>query len=571
QPREDVLLDFLCARGGRVTNAELLARFKGFLRGDVDVQVRERHRQLFKRFVNSVAFVERDAAGVASVVLKRRYRELVGEESDFQSEPQDECNSDWECPTVSVNARPLWDYKEEGCGTARLEPLTDCQNDMNLMNLQRPLGRLNRAECSDIGSNRTAQQPTTVLLQHNIMDANEQNFSVDQWMSHEPDHQLENSAMHLSNQQPLKVLHDESENICPRLAPHLIVEQALNWKKNSLTASDPPITDTSKERQLDISKSKDERHKSKTSEIARHLMSQSCSPLESPLQVQNARLGNKAEHLGKNKHQLRTDFTSQVMKTENMALAQSARCFSVTDIHKLNTKPHAQSVDKLILAFNENESFTFGQNARKYYKHEWLVKAAVGNWNEIYGLFKEEPSLILKKDFISGYTVLHWLATHGDHRVLNTLCYGASKAKLPIDVNVRSTGGYTPLHLAVMYKRKKTIKMLVQSYKANVNLRDNSGRKPWQYLEKTGSLDLRYLLGAPLGKLKNDTVSRQSSTERKKNISTTKFSGIGLREASAISYSNFHLAGINTDSNAIPSQSIKHPHSFKTCQFRDNS
>uniref|UniRef100_A0A8C4S1K0 SOWAHA-C winged helix-turn-helix domain-containing protein n=1 Tax=Erpetoichthys calabaricus TaxID=27687 RepID=A0A8C4S1K0_ERPCA len=476
----DVLLDFLCARGGRVTNAELLARFKGFLRGDVDVQVRERHRQLFKRFVNSVAFVERDAAGVASVVLKRRYRELVGEESDFQSEPQDECNSDWECPTVSVNARPLWDYKEEGCGTARLEPLTDCQNDMNLMNLQRPLGRLNRAECSDIGSNRT---------------------------------------------------------------------QALNWKKNSLTASDPPITDTSKERQLDISKSKDERHKSKTSEIARHLMSQSCSPLESPLQVQNARLGNKAEHLGKNKHQLRTDFTSQVMKTENMALAQSARCFSVTDIHKLNTKPHAQSVDKLILAFNENESFTFGQNARKYYsmavesehvprqhcaskevpemnmktthtvndkkknnKHEWLVKAAVGNWNEIYGLFKEEPSLILKKDFISGYTVLHWLATHGDHRVLNTLCYGASKAKLPIDVNVRSTGGYTPLHLAVMYKRKKTIKMLVQSYKANVNLRDNSGRKPWQYLEKTGSLDLRYLLGAPLGKLKNDTVSRQSST-----------------------------------------------------------
>uniref|UniRef100_A0A8C4S1I8 SOWAHA-C winged helix-turn-helix domain-containing protein n=1 Tax=Erpetoichthys calabaricus TaxID=27687 RepID=A0A8C4S1I8_ERPCA len=328
---QDVLLDFLCARGGRVTNAELLARFKGFLRGDVDVQVRERHRQLFKRFVNSVAFVERDAAGVASVVLKRRYRELVGEESDFQSEPQDDMAVELECAPheecayrKSAEPKPMHTYYH----TRKNNSYTD------------------NVQAVDFNKNET-----------------------------------------LSHGQNMKKYHS------------LAVEME-------------------------------------------------CLPLQ--------------------------ECTSK--KLPDFVIAQN------------NTVP---------------------LDTRE---HEWLVKAAVGNWNEIYGLFKEEPSLILKKDFISGYTVLHWLATHGDHRVLNTLCYGASKAKLPIDVNVRSTGGYTPLHLAVMYKRKKTIKMLVQSYKANVNLRDNSGRKPWQYLEKTGSLDLRYLLGAPLGKLKNDTVSRQSST-----------------------------------------------------------
>lgn len=59
-------------------------------------------------------------------------------------------------------------------------------------------------------------------------------------------------------------------------------------------------------------------------------------------------------------------------------------------------------------------------------EHTWLVKAAAGNWPEIYTLFREEPSLLNKKDFISGFTVLHWIAKHGNHRVLNTLGYAAN-------------------------------------------------------------------------------------------------------------------------------------------------
>lgn len=53
----------------------------------------------------------------------------------------------------------------------------------------------------------------------------------------------------------------------------------------------------------------------------------------------------------------------------------------------------------------------------------WLVKGAAGAWPDIYSLFREDSSLLNKRDFISGFTVLHWIAKHGDHRVLNTLWY----------------------------------------------------------------------------------------------------------------------------------------------------
>lgn len=54
-------------------------------------------------------------------------------------------------------------------------------------------------------------------------------------------------------------------------------------------------------------------------------------------------------------------------------------------------------------------------------EHSWLIKGAMGSWTDIYTLFRDDPSLLNRKDFISGFTVLHWIAKHGDHRVLNTL------------------------------------------------------------------------------------------------------------------------------------------------------
>ncbi|KAI2651591.1 Ankyrin repeat domain-containing protein SOWAHB [Labeo rohita] len=130
-------------------------------------------------------------------------------------------------------------------------------------------------------------------------------------------------------------------------------------------------------------------------------------------------------------------------------------------------------------------------------EHHWFVKAASGAWTDIYALFREDPNLLNKRDFISGFTVLHWIAKHGDHRVLNTLWYGVEKAGMTFDINAKSLCGYTPLHLVAIHGHKKLIRLLVQKFKADVRIRDSSGKRPWQYLSKDENRDILELLGAP--------------------------------------------------------------------------
>ncbi|XP_008586959.1 PREDICTED: ankyrin repeat domain-containing protein SOWAHB [Galeopterus variegatus] len=133
-------------------------------------------------------------------------------------------------------------------------------------------------------------------------------------------------------------------------------------------------------------------------------------------------------------------------------------------------------------------------------EHEWIVKLASGSWIQVLTLFWEDPQLALHKDFLTGYTALHWIAKHGDLRALQDLVSGAQKAGIALDVNVRSSCGYTPLHLAAIHGHQGVIKLLVQRLASRVNIRDSSGKKPWQYLTSNTSGEIWQLLGAPQGK-----------------------------------------------------------------------
>ncbi|XP_061554478.1 uncharacterized protein LOC133413751 [Phycodurus eques] len=130
-------------------------------------------------------------------------------------------------------------------------------------------------------------------------------------------------------------------------------------------------------------------------------------------------------------------------------------------------------------------------------EHAWLVKGASGAWPDIYSLFREDATLLNKRDFISGFSVLHWIAKHGDHRVLNTLWYGVQKAGLAFDINARSSCGQTPLHIAAIHGHKNIIRLLVNKFDADVKLRDTAGKKPWQYLSRSAPSDVFHTLGAP--------------------------------------------------------------------------
>ncbi|XP_026794549.3 ankyrin repeat domain-containing protein SOWAHA-like [Pangasianodon hypophthalmus] len=128
-------------------------------------------------------------------------------------------------------------------------------------------------------------------------------------------------------------------------------------------------------------------------------------------------------------------------------------------------------------------------------EHEWMVVSASGRWSLVYGLLLNDAQLAEKKDFISGFTALHWAAKCGNCDMLCKIIDLSRKTGKGVDVNTKSYAGYTPLHVAAIHGQEYAIGILVNEYGANYNLRDNSGKKPHHYLDKGASHSIRELLG----------------------------------------------------------------------------
>nr|XP_025959348.1 ankyrin repeat domain-containing protein SOWAHB [Dromaius novaehollandiae] len=153
-------------------------------------------------------------------------------------------------------------------------------------------------------------------------------------------------------------------------------------------------------------------------------------------------------------------------------------------------------------------------------EHAWLVAVSAGRWAQVRGLFLEEPQLALWRDFVSGFTALHWLAKHGDGQGLRELAAAAREAGLALDVDARSGCGYTPLHLAAMHGHQPAVKVLVLQLGCRVRVRDSSGRRPWQYLGSSTSGEIWQLLEAPRGKaiFPTQPLARSASSVSKASL-----------------------------------------------------
>ena len=75
-----------------------------------------------------------------------------------------------------------------------------------------------------------------------------------------------------------------------------------------------------------------------------------------------------------------------------------------------------------------------------------MVRSAQGDYIAMTKLLREDPRLAKARDFISGFTALHWAAKHGNSDMVKLLAGNCGA-----DVNARSHGGYTPLHLACQF------------------------------------------------------------------------------------------------------------------------
>ncbi|XP_074455724.1 ankyrin repeat domain-containing protein SOWAHD [Larus michahellis] len=140
-------------------------------------------------------------------------------------------------------------------------------------------------------------------------------------------------------------------------------------------------------------------------------------------------------------------------------------------------------------------------------EHEWLLTVAQGDADNIVRLLDLDPSLLTRKDFVTGFTALHWLAKHGHHERFIQVISHAQKKGYPVNVNIpTASGGLTPLHLAALQGHELLIKVLVGAYGADTSCRDHSGRKAWQYLRADASRELKELAGA----LEEDLVQLRS-------------------------------------------------------------
>lgn len=127
--------------------------------------------------------------------------------------------------------------------------------------------------------------------------------------------------------------------------------------------------------------------------------------------------------------------------------------------------------------------------------HEWLVKCAAGLWGQIPALLQQDPGLAQRKDFMSGFTALHWAAKDGNCSVIRKLVDTSRRRGVYVDINGKSHGGYTPLHIAAMHGQAEVMALLVQRYGASVNERDHAGKKALHYLGEGASAETTALLG----------------------------------------------------------------------------
>ena len=139
---------------------------------------------------------------------------------------------------------------------------------------------------------------------------------------------------------------------------------------------------------------------------------------------------------------------------------------------------------------------------------EWMLASSRGRLETLKRLLQKYPQLLGYKDFILGYTALHWGAKLGRADIVAfAIIHG-------IDINMKSHGGYTPLHIAASSGKEGVIVQLLD-HNANIHCRDHSGMKPKDIVKDTVTPYTQMKLGRSL------TIDRNKASIRYKKISNS--------------------------------------------------
>lgn len=108
----------------------------------------------------------------------------------------------------------------------------------------------------------------------------------------------------------------------------------------------------------------------------------------------------------------------------------------------------------------------------------WLSAALRLDYSTLLRMATADPSLVTTRDPANGYTALHWAARRGHVELVKLLA-----GRFGLSPDMRTRGGYTPLIIAAMGKCNEVYDLLVDTYLAREDIRDNSGHTATYYLE----------------------------------------------------------------------------------------
>uniref|UniRef100_A0A8C3PGR4 SOWAHA-C winged helix-turn-helix domain-containing protein n=1 Tax=Calidris pygmaea TaxID=425635 RepID=A0A8C3PGR4_9CHAR len=488
---QEAVLDFLWAAGGRAPNTALLRHFQTFLRDPaLTEQQRRERREYFKSLVNSLATVHPGAAPGASkdIVLRRRYRDLLDEELPPPPEEQQEEEEKEPQPPPPRRDRPSRSRSPPLPPGPGVLPPTGSAPFVTLPP-QRPRGP---PPAQSLPSDPGVLPP----------DRLPQSRSPPQPCTRVPPLKVPPPSAGPAGRPPTGPSQSPLLSSGPRgLSPTELPLSRL---------PQPPLAEPPPARCLPL------------------LSAPAVLPLSRSLQtLPTSRSPSPPLSPGPDAlPSTRLPPSQSSNPPTPLPVFRSIRCqLALQDVQGITSllpndcgrQPRTMSTKSCCRnVTSRGLSVPLGQR-----EHAWLVAVSAGRWAQVRALFLEEPELALQRDFMSGFTVLHWLAKHGDGPGLQELAAAARQAGLALDVDARSGCGYTPLHLAAIHGHQLVIRVLVLQLGCQVQVRDGSGRRPWEYLGSSTSGEIWQLLEAPRGTIMFPTkpLARSVSSVSKVSLS----------------------------------------------------
>ncbi|XP_041937039.1 ankyrin repeat domain-containing protein SOWAHC [Alosa sapidissima] len=495
---QEAVLRYLIENGGRVKNRELIDHFKVTV--SLDPTTKTTFKEALKRFVDNVAFVKQEN-GEKFVCLKKKYRE-----GGMQTVVRD----DGECNGNGLPADVI-------CPSERNESshINGATHDLDNGNEPSPLGTLSE----NCVQNRTSNLNMTLGLSSmenegrfssTVNDVAEKkvsdvHFETRDKVSGAEDEKTEDISHIALNEGKRLITHDSttSENVKldmtvnVRPVSELTVTELEDGTTEETAAirqvQSSPNPDTANEIDTESAVIKgpsisvvNRRRTSRGSQ--RSLLALSEDGMnEAVFDLVNSGDSNTPKSSRKNFIELMMSSSPQVRRTLVHRNSQS-------NIAVRNRESIRSEGDTASLLSSADEDCTAVM--LDPLEHEWMMCASDGQWESLQQLLVCDPNLVTKRDFVTGFTCLHWAAKQGNQELLAKLVSFAKEHDIPVNINARSSAGYTPLHLAAMHSHVEAMKLLVGAFDADVEVRDYSGKKASQYLSSSVAGDIKDIIGA---------------------------------------------------------------------------